>query len=103
MNTTTENSEENTVKEELKQPESQDDYIGEEEQESNNDEQTQVTENKDEKAIELAKKEYGEDDTSVTYSIERKDGNKYYVAVKSDATVVMWYEVDTDTWEISEY
>ena len=103
MNTTTENSEENTVKEELKQPESQDDYIGEEEQESNNDEQTQVTENKDEKAIELAKKEYGEDDTSVTYSIERKDGNKYYVAVKNDATVVMWYEVDTDTWEISEY
>ena len=36
-------------------------------------------------------------------NIEEKDGDKYYVAVKKDATAIKWYEVDTDKWTISEY
>ena len=61
-----------------------------------------IIQNKDEKAIELAKKEWGEDDT-VTFNIEKKNGAKYYIAVKKDAMVVEWYEVDTESWKISEY
>ena len=76
-------------------------YIGEEEKESN--QQEDVTKTKEEKAIELAKKTWGENDTSVTFSIEQKDGRKYYIAVKSNATTKIWYEVDTDTWKIKEY
>lgn len=75
-------------------------YVGEEEQEVNTKEDT--TKTKDERAIELAKNEWGEDDT-VTFSVEEKKGSKYYVAVKSDAIVITWYEIDTETWEISEY
>ena len=74
--------------------------MGEEEQEPQKEEPT--TQSKDEKAIDLAKKEWGEDD-SVKFSIEEKKGSKYYVAVKRDATVISWYEVDTETWKISEY
>lgn len=78
-------------------------YVGEEEKEANEDNNNEETIiNKEDKAIELAKKEWGEDDT-VTFSIEEKKGSKYYVAVKSNAIVEMWYEIDTDTWEISEY
>ena len=57
---------------------------------------------KDEKTIALAKKTWDGDD-SVTFSIEEKKGFMYYVAVKSNATVISWYEVNTDTWEISEF
>ena len=53
-------------------------------------------------AIELAKKEWGNDD-SVSFSIEEKKDNKIYVAVKNDATVIQWYEVNTNDWTISEY
>ncbi len=78
-------------------------YVGEEEKEANEDNNNEETIiNKEDKAIELAKKEWGEDDT-VTFSIEEKKGSKYYVAVKSNAIVEMWYEIDTYTWEISEY
>ena len=69
-------------------------------QESNKEENT--AKSNDEKEIELAEKEWGEDD-SVKFSIEEKKGSKYYVAVKRDATVISWYEVDTETWKISEY
>ena len=91
-------NEQQEEKPEEEQPEEE--YIGEEEQEVNDKEDT--TKSKDEKAIELAKDEWGEDNT-VTFSVEEKKGNKYYVAVKSDAIVITWYEVDTETWEISEY
>ena len=74
-------------------------YVGEEE--SNSQEET--TENKDEKAIQLVKNEWGKDDT-VTFSIEKKNGSKYRVAVRDGSTSVLaWYEVDTETWEVSEY
>ena len=66
--------------EEEQQPEKVEDekeFVGEEE----NTPKQEVTENLDEKAIQLVKKEWGEDD-SVTFSIEKKKGDKYYVAVK---------------------
>ena len=55
----------------------QEEYVGEEEKETQKEEQK--VENKDEK------------------------DSKYYVAVKQDATVIQWYEVDTNNWTISEY
>lgn len=84
--------------EEEKEPEEE--YVGEEEKEAQEEENTEIS--KDEKAIELAKQTYGEDDT-VTFSIEEKKDNIYYIAVKSNATVISWYEVDTDNWTISEF
>lgn len=84
--------------EEETQPEEE--YVGEEEKEAQEEENTEIS--KDEKAIELAKQTYGEDD-SVTFSIEEKKDNIYYIAVKSNATVISWYEVDTDNWTISEF
>ena len=84
--------------EETKPENPEKDYIGEEENTSK-DNQTQ---SKDEKAIELVKEKYGNDD-SVTFSIEQIKGTKYYVAVKSEETEPVWYEVDTETWEVSEY
>ena len=85
-------------KEDEKEPEEE--YVGEEEKESN--EQPVITQSNDEKAIDLAKKEWGEDNT-VEFSVEEKKGSKYYMAVKREATVISWYEVDTETWKISEY
>ena len=76
-------------------------YIGEEEKDSQEDVDVELT--KDEKAIQLAKEKWGSDDTTVTYSIEEKKGNIYYIAVKSNATTISWYEVNTETWEISEF
>ena len=97
-----ENQEDNVNIEETVTPEDEENnYVGQEEQESNGE--ADVVKTKDEKAIELAKKEWGENDTSVTYSIEQKDGNIYYIAVKSNATVEQWYEVDTENWTIKEY
>ena len=77
-------------------------YVGEEEKVAEQENVASQTQSKDEKAIELAKKEWGDDD-SVTFNIEEKDGDKYYVAVKKDATAIKWYEVDTDKWTVSEY
>lgn len=99
------NTTNNTVVEENEEEEnttiqSNDDYIGIEEEESANEENIEKT--TDERAIELARETWGEDD-SVTFSIERKDNNLYYIAVRSNATTISWYQVNTDTWEISEY
>ncbi|OKZ66108.1 MAG: hypothetical protein BHW02_02715 [Clostridium sp. 28_12] len=82
-----------------------DDYVGEEEKETQVEESKEnetQKEDKDAKSIALAKKEWGDDD-SASFSIEEKKNNKYYVAVKKDATVIQWYEVDTENWTISEY
>ena len=56
------------------QEEETEEYVGEEEQETQKEET--IPQNKDEKAIDL---------------------------VKKDATVISWYEVDTENWEINEY
>ena len=74
-------------------------YVGEEE----NNAQKEDTRSNDEKAIDLVKKQWGNDD-SVTFSIEKKNGTKYYVAVKSSSsTETVWYVVNIETWEVSEY
>ena len=90
-----ENEDVNNQEEEPKQEENEN--VG---QEENNIEDT--SKSKDDKAISLAKQEWGEDD-SVTFSVEKKSGSTYYVAVKSGGAVLTWYEVDTENWEISEY
>ena len=98
-----ENKNDNVIQNEeiIKENETEkEEYVGEEEQETQKEEIT--TQSNDEKAIDLAKKEWGEDDT-VTFNVEEKKGSKYYVAVKQDATVIAWYEVDTENWKISEY
>lgn len=85
-----------TTEEPQKQP---DEYVGEEE----NNLQKETSQSNEEKAINLVKKEWGNDDT-VTFSIEEKDGTKYRIAVRnSSTTVLQWYEVDTETWQVSEY
>ena len=97
----TELEEENKVEEQAPTAEDnkEQEYVGKEE--SNSQEET--TENKDEKAIQLVKNEWGKDNT-VTFSIEKKNGSKYRVAVRDNSTSVLaWYEVDTETWEVSEY
>lgn len=82
------------------EPEEQpDEYVGEEE----NNSQKETSQSNDEKAIDLVKEEWGNDDT-VTFNIEKKDGTKYRIAVRnSSTTVLQWYEVDTETWQVSEY
>ncbi len=82
-----------------KQPK-QEQAEGKEEKESNAEAKNE--ESKDDKAIALAKKTWG-DDNSVTFNIEEKKGNLYYIAVKGDGAVISWYEVNTDTWEISDF
>lgn len=75
---------------------------GKDETEENEPEST--TENEEQKVIEAVKKEWGENDDSVTYTIEKKNGNKYRVAVRNSSTVVLqWYEVNTENWEVNEY
>ena len=86
---------EDTTEEPKEQP---GEYVGEEE----NNSQKETSQSNDEKAIDLVKKEWGNDD-SVTFSIEQKNGTKYYVAVKSENEPTVWYEVDTETWKVSEY
>ena len=57
----------------------------------------------DEKVIALVKKEWG-NDKSVNVTIEKKNGTKYRAAVRDTSTTVLqWYEIDIETWEISEY
>lgn len=80
------------------EPKKETEYVGEEENNASKD----SDQSKEEKAISLVKKEYG-DDESVTFSIEQKDGTKYYVAVKNQDTETIWYEVDIETWKVSEY
>ena len=94
-----ENENEVEQEEEIETTDKEQEYVGEEETNS----QEETTENKDDKAIQLVKKEWGEDKT-VTFSIEKKNGTKYRVAVRDNSTTVLaWYEVDTETWEVSEY
>jgi len=86
-------------KEEELPTEDDEEYLGEEENKT--EEEPKMT--TDEKVIDLVKKEWGEDD-SVTVNIEKKNGNKYRVAVRDTSTTVLqWYEVDIETWEVSEY
>lgn len=86
--------------EEIEENESKEEYLGEEEQEV--EDKISIPMSNDEKAIDLAKKEWGDDNT-VTFSIEEKKDKVYYIAVKSNATTIKWYEVNVETEAVSEY
>lgn len=93
-------SESEEVKDEIIEKE---EFVGEEEQKIEKESGDQEnSKSDDEKAIDLAKKEWGNDD-SVTFDIEKKKNTKYYISVNKGAAVLQWYEVDTETWAISEY
>ena len=74
-------------------------YVGEEENITSKEPEMAT----DEKVVDLVKNEWGKDE-SVTFSIEKKNGKKYRVAVRNSSTTVLaWYEVNIETWEVSEY
>jgi len=100
-NTTTVEKKKEEEEKKEQQPEEKNTYVGKEEDESTKEENTQMT--KEEKAIKLAKDKWGKDDSTVTFNIEEKKDNIYYISVKSDATSIFWYEVNTETWTISEF
>ena len=78
-------------------------YVGEDEKEIDANQTNSTSQTKEEKAIELAKKEWGENDSNVTYNVEQKEGNVYYIAVRLNDQVQKWYEVNTEKWTIQEY
>ena len=87
-----------TVQPNVTENEINSDYVGTEEQATNNTEQTE-----EERVIELVKNEYGTDQ-GVTFNIANKDGNMYYVSVNDTATtaVLAWYSVDISTNTVTE-
>ena len=75
--------------------------IGKEETNSEKEEDSSQT--KEEKAINLVKKEWGSDDDSVYFNIANKNGNKYTISVNSSETTeaIAWYDVDLDTERVT--
>lgn len=86
--------EENTTKAENEQNQAK----GEEESEENNNTDTNADENPDEIALNLVKKEWGEDNT-VYYTIDTKSGNKYIISVRSKSTTAQLAEYEADIKE----
>ena len=73
------------------------DYVGSEEQQTVNTEQTE-----EEKVIELVKNEYGTDQ-GVTFNIANKEGTIYHVSVNdAETTVLTWYTVDISTNTVTQ-
>ena len=87
-----------TIEPNVTEEEINSDYVGTEEQEAGNDEQTM-----EEKVIELVKNQYGTDQ-GVSFNIANVDGNMYYVSVNDTATtaVLAWYSVDISTNTVTE-
>ncbi len=87
-----------TIEPNVTEEEINSDYVGTEEQESTNSEQTE-----EEKVIELVKNQYGTDQ-GVSFNIANKDGNIYYVSVNDTATtaVLAWYSVDISTNTVTQ-
>lgn len=87
-----------TIEPNVTEEEINSDYVGTEEQEAGNDEQTV-----EEKVIELVKNQYGTDQ-GVSFNIANVDGNMYYVSVNDIATtaVLAWYSVDISTDTVTE-
>ena len=75
------------------------DITGKEEQESY--EQSGGV-NPDEKAIDLAKQEWGETAENYLFAVEDIQGNIYRIAVISNATTIGYIEVNIDTGEAKE-
>lgn len=91
----------NTEATETTKTDSTNGYIGREEMD--NEKTESIAQTKEERAIDLAKKEWGENDANVTYNVEQKEENIYYVAVRLNDQVQKWYEIDTEKWTIKEY
>lgn len=73
-------------------------YVGSEEQQTVNTEQTE-----EEKVVELVKNEYGTD-KGVTFNIANKEGTIYHVSVNDAETtaVLTWYTVDVSTNTVTQ-
>lgn len=91
----------NTETTETTKTDSTNGYIGREEMD--NEKTESIAQTKEERAIDLARKEWGENDKNVTYNVEQKEENIYYVAVRLNDQVQKWYEIDTEKWTIKEY
>lgn len=75
----------------------------EEKQEHKNDETSSVS--NEDKAIELAKKEYGITDGGIYYRIDQiKSNTEYIVSVRNkDTSVLAWYIVDVNAGTVKDY
>ena len=82
-----------TIEPNVTEEEINSDYVGTEEQQTVNTEQTE-----EEKVIELVKNDYGTDQ-GVDFNIENKEGTIYHVSVRDINTtaVLAWYDVDIVT------
>ncbi len=87
-----------TIQPNVTEEEINSDYIGSEEQQTVNTEQTE-----EEKVIELVKNEYGTDQ-GVTFNIANKEGTIYHVSVNDAETtaVLTWYTVDISTNTVTQ-
>ena len=102
-----EKEEENTIKEEVTEdPEAnkrgvQTQVTGREEQQSNN-QPNQKTD--DQKVIEMAKKKWGENDSTVSFNIENREGHIFKVSVRNKNTTaaLAWYTVNISTGEVTQ-
>lgn len=93
--------EENVVeKNEINETETTSNIVGKEEKESKTENTGKTNE---EKAIEVAKKEWGTTD-GVSFDIQNREGNIYTVAVRSisNTQVYAWYRVNVETESIEE-
>lgn len=87
-----------TIQPNVSEEEINSDYVGSEEQQTVNTEQTE-----EEKVIELVKNEYGTDQ-GVTFNIANKEGTIYHVSVNDAETtaVLTWYTVDISTNTVTQ-
>ena len=75
----------------------EDKELDEQEQEKQKEEPT--TQSKNEKEIDLAKKEWGEDDNTVYYTIDTKSNDTYTISVRSKSTTEQLAEYEVDVKE----
>ena len=94
-NETTQNTSTNTQN----QSNTQNQVTGKEEEESNQ-ENTGI--NKEQRAIELAKKAWGENSDAYTFSIDYIEGNIYHVQVISNAQTIGYFDVNMETEQVTE-
>lgn len=90
QNTNTQNSVENDGPE----------VVGKEEQESN---QETGGVNLEEKAINLAKKKWGQNSDTYIFKVDYVEGDIYHVAVVSNAMIISYMDVNIKTEEVTEY
>ncbi len=76
--------------------------IGREEKESEQEDKDSSSASNDKKALELVKKEWGEEDNNVYFNIANKNGKKYTISVHNSETTqaVAWYDVDLTTGKV---